>query len=657
MSSLLLVLDDEQRRLPEQAPHYLWMDAGRLRVSEHPPDRSACFGYFVSELGAWWFHTGPARYPRELRINGRPADDGDVALPADRAEVRLSGEPYSQPERPRRPRGSAPEPEQRPPGQLVVGPPGSTADIVIDHPSVVADHARVEVDARGTWWLTARNGDLFVDGEPVTSAEREPGCSITIGGYVHTVPLPSRGAQRALAVEVAGLNARRGGRPLLDDVSLDVAEGEFAAVYGQEAASAWMLLGALAGGYRQDSGTVRVGRSSRSGNPRVRWVPADDDLHGTLTVEETLRLAIALRPSPGTRGDTGTTLDEIVSWIGLSDKRDKWVRTLSEGERKRLSIGVEIAGRPGLLLVLDSATSYEIGRDRDLMSRLRTISRDLPCTVIAGTRSVGNLDLADQVVVFDRRGRLRHAGPPGRARTGRSELTWPEYLATMETPAGDLETDRPAKLPEWRQRREPEGFPPALLVREALLFWRRGTGALATCLVMPLLTVLGALASRERLWPLLVVAVAAGAVVGRIDPATQRGPLRRDLRAGIGAGAALAAKSGLFGLVCAVLAAPMAWATYLFGTALPRLPGLPGWWSQYLLLLAVMLASVAGGLLCASAVSTPQLAVAATAGVGVVQVLAGSLLLGLGWLPGLLWLVPLTAVAVLAAPPVLEHRL
>jgi ABC-type multidrug transport system ATPase subunit len=675
VGSLLLIMGGAERRLPEQDVHYLWMDANRLRVSANPPSIEVCVGHFVCEFGPWSFYAGPSECPRELRINGRPVTERDVALPGDRAEVRLAGEPYSEPApRQERPAPRSTKDYSRPahggggagPGtatrQRVIGPPGTDADLVIDDPSVRPDHARVEVDARGAWWVTAHNGKVYVDGEPVDWTVREPGTRFMVGR--RTVTVPGRGGRRggrALGVELAGVTVRRGGRALLDNVTLSVPAGDFVAVVGQNEASPQMLLGLVAGAHRPDSGTVRVGGSSRRGDPAVRCVPATDDLHGTLTVREVLGYAAALRSGAGEAARAAALVEEALSWLGLEAEADKWVRTLSEPQRKRLSVAAEVVQRPGLLLVPQSRTSHDIGRDSDLLSRLRTVSRDTNCTVVVATGSVGGLDGADLVVVLDAQGRTRFAGPPGQPLANQPDLTWGEWVATLDLsggdPGGGVRPLPPSSPPACETVIQPDGAfagMPAAVARQWLLFWRRGPGALAA---LPLLPVVGAILAALLLdgpaGP-LAVAVLTGLSVGRADLVTERAALARDRRAGFGAGALVAAKLVVFGAVCAVLAVPAGVAT---AGALPRVPGPPSWASAWLLLWLVMVLSLCAGALATAATRT--LFAAAAVGAAAVPALVALLwvLFSLGWVPALAGPVVLALGAGRLAAAVLEARL
>ncbi|MEV4518456.1 ATP-binding cassette domain-containing protein [Dactylosporangium sp. NPDC049525] len=665
MSSLLLILDDAERRLPEQDPHYLWMDAGVLKVSTNPPNHNLCVGHFVSEFGEWWFHSGPAECPSELRINGRPVDEDDVELSTDRAEVRLSAEPYSEP--PRRnwepgpaTDGTPPPPPPAPggdPGDRVVryvivppgAPPGPETQLVVDDPEVVPGHAWIEVDERGAWWVTAHNGQIFVDGQSVASAVREPGTRFTVGRKVITVPGGGRRG-RGLTVECSELSVRRGGRQILDNVSMSVPAGDFVAVFSPDPAGAQMLLGLIVGGYRPDHGAVHVGGSSRRGNPAVRWVSATDDLHGLLTVRETLA------------GADAEHLEDVLSWLGLTAAADLQARTLNDADRKRLCIARELIARPALLVLFEAGGSHAISADRDLMSRLATVSQDTTCTVVVAAGEIGNLDLARTVVVLDRQGRMHYAGPGGQPFANRTDLTRAEFLAGRTASTGDSGPGRaelPVRLPPMRSAVGPastfDGLG-AMLRQQWLLFRRRGNGVLAG---LPVLAVAGGLlVFVPSVAVLLLAAVAVGCalVTGGADLATARAVLAHERRAGVGAAAVVTARLVVHGAVCAVLAAPMALWAHLAGEPAPG-----SWWSVYVPVWLAMILALSGGMLASVAIPdgalTPTNLLVSGVVAGSVLLVAGWLLLGVTWLVGAPALLVLAVAGAGAAATALEHRL
>ena len=660
MSSLLLILEAGERRLLDQEAHYVWIDFETLRVSANPPNRAVCVGYFVSYFGEWRFCPGPAECPPELRINGRAAIDDEVELPTGRAEAQLSAEPFSLPPRrepPDRDTTRRPGPETAAPPdtaphdsqQYVIGPSGTGAHYPIDDPSVRPNHAVFQRDARGAWWITAGTGDLLVDGELVMSAHRPPGSRFTVGRVVVTVPTDVPG-RRALAVDFREVTVRRGGRRMLDRVSFTLAPGDLVAVTSPEPAIGRLVLGLIVGGYRADSGTVRVGGSSRLG-AASHWVPPEDDLHGTLTVRETLRLAAAASEQAD-----ADSIDEVLAWVGLDDRPAVQVRKLDDAGRKRLAVGIELLGRPGLLVILESATAYSVGADHDLMSRLRTIGQDTNCTIVIGMRTTSHLELADTVVVIDREGQLRHAGPPGRAPAGSRMSSWAEWLAMLEAP-GDRRPGA-ATLPAWDLDIEPESSAaavPVALRQQALLFTRQGPGALALFGAVPVLgTGIAVLLPRPVL-ALAVVAVLTGLAAARLDLVTDRGALLRDRRSA-GYGTLVSARLAVRGVACAVPLLPAVAFAGLAEVPMAVVPGMAPWASRWLELWLVAVIGVGIGLLGAAYGRTLRPALMAIAVLGVAGALLTAVLLSIGWGAATIGLLVLVAAVAAATATVLEQR-
>ncbi len=683
MGSLLLLVDNEDRRLPEQDAHYVWMDEGRLRASPNPPSRDLCMGYFVSEFGAWWFHPRTGQVPPELRLNGRPVHS-DVELPSERAELRLSDDPYTEPPpvAQHRPGPAAPttmlaEPSGPTPAavpQEFIGPPGSDADIEIDHPSVVPRHARVEKDARGIWWVTAERGPVFVDGEPVDSVQCPIGTRFTVGTCEVTVPGEARDTWttggRALTVDCTAVTASRGGRKVLDRVSFTVPALALAVVTGPNEVGARLLLGMVGGGYRREGGDILLDGSSRRSNRRVRWVLETEDFHDTLTVRETLRFAVP----PGDPERAGRTVEEVLSLLGLGTEAGHQVRTLSDALRKRLAIAQELVARPGLLVVFQSATSYDVGRDQDLMSRLHTAAHDLGCTMLVATRERANLDKADVVVVLGDDGSQRFAGAPGRVRADRPDATWAEWVANLDQPGADRfrgRAEAPVPLPPLSSPLVPDGlfaFGAAAVRRQALTFVRQGPGLLGLQLLVPVLASVLATLFTQQPAPLILVAVATAAAFGGIDVLNARARMCRDRSAGFGTGALLAARIVVHGAAAAGTAALMALAATFCGTPLGGTAA-PGWATLWAALTLLMVAALATGVAgCAvaqpvqgtgetAAVRNRLIGVSATA----IALLPAVVLFCVTWSAGPVWffgaVVAWGAAAVWVAGWSLEHRL
>ncbi|MFD0517255.1 ATP-binding cassette domain-containing protein [Paractinoplanes durhamensis] len=161
---------------------------------------------------------------------------------------------------------------------------------------------------------------------------------------------PRAALRPGLPIEATGLGqVARGGRRLLDDVSLTVRPGELVAIIGASGAGKTTLLETLAGVRRPTSGAVR-----HDGRPApdaaIGYVPQDDIIHQELPLARTLRYAARLRLPAGTSGAAvAERVAEVLAVLGLTGRGDTRVGSLSGGERKRAGIAVELLARPRAL--------------------------------------------------------------------------------------------------------------------------------------------------------------------------------------------------------------------------------------------------------------------------------------------------------------------
>ncbi|CCH17178.1 ATP-binding cassette domain-containing protein [Micromonospora lupini] len=223
---------------------------------------------------------------------------------------------------------------------------------------------------------------------------------------------PSR---TGVAVVADGLGQTvRGGRRVLDDISLTVAPGELVAIIGVSGAGKTTLLETLAGVRRPAAGTVAYDGSAAPG--AVGFVPQDDIIHRELPLARTLHHAARLRLPSGTgSAEASRRVAEVLADLRLSERADVPVGRLSGGERKRASIAVELLTRPGVFFLDEPTSGLDPAIAVELLRVLRTLA-DAGTTVVLTTHQVTDVDRCDRVVVLTREGRLAYAGTPATAR-------------------------------------------------------------------------------------------------------------------------------------------------------------------------------------------------------------------------------------------------
>lgn len=184
-----------------------------------------------------------------------------------------------------------------------------------------------------------------------------------------------------IAIEVRGLTRSFGGRPALRGIDLAVSEGECLAVFGPNGAGKTTLIRVLATLCRPTSGAVRIaGLDLKSDGPAVRRrigvISHQPFLYENLTVYENLGFYAAMYDIL----QKEKRIAEVLELVGLPDRRDERVGTLSRGTQQRLAIARAILHDPPVLL-LDEP---EAGLDQ----RAGAIFSDLLKILISGRRTV-----------------------------------------------------------------------------------------------------------------------------------------------------------------------------------------------------------------------------------------------------------------------------
>ena len=202
---------------------------------------------------------------------------------------------------------------------------------------------------------------------------------------------------------------------LLDTVSFTVCAGELVAIVGPSGAGKTTLLEAMAGIVPASSGSVRFDGVDVYGNLStfrsvLGYVPQDDIIHADLPLERTLRYAARLRlPSSTHAAEIDVAVRDALDAVGLTDRAQVRVASLSGGQRKRASIAVELLTNPHVFFLDEPTSGLDPITSSELIGRLRELA-NRSATVVFTTHSVADLAACDRVVCVTRGGRLGFVG-------------------------------------------------------------------------------------------------------------------------------------------------------------------------------------------------------------------------------------------------------
>ncbi len=302
-----------------------------------------------------------------------------------------------------------------------------TCDVPLEGSAVSWRHARVDRvgDGHAITDLGSTNG-TFVSGDALKGRRMlKPGDVIQIGPYrINYTAGGFSSSTSAGRVRVDGVKLRRvvgrgkSTRVILNDVSLSILPREFVAFVGGSGAGKSTLVKSLAGVIRVE-GAVLVNGDDLLANydawkTMLGYVPQDDVVHGDLTVDRALRYSARLRlPKDTSRAELEHHLDRVLDDVEMTKHRDKLVRSLSGGQRKRVSIGVEMLSEPSLFFLDEPTSGLDPGLEKKMMYMMRRLA-DGGRTIMMVTHATANVTQCDHVA-FLSQGRLVYFGPPAEA--------------------------------------------------------------------------------------------------------------------------------------------------------------------------------------------------------------------------------------------------
>ncbi|WP_424214449.1 FHA domain-containing protein [Streptomyces sp. BI20] len=228
-----------------------------------------------------------------------------------------------------------------------------------------------------------------------------------------------------------------GGKQILKDVSFGVPEKSLIAVIGPSGSGKSTLLKALTGYRPANQGDVlydnrNLYKQFAELRQRIGLVPQDDILHKELTVRTALKYAAKLR-FPGDTAETerAARIDEVLRELKLDIHKDKKITSLSGGQRKRVSVALELLTKPSLIFLDEPTSGLDPGMDRDVMQLLRGLADD-GRTVLVVTHSVAELAICDKLLVMAPGGSVAYFGPPDEALNFFGYETWADVFSAFE---------------------------------------------------------------------------------------------------------------------------------------------------------------------------------------------------------------------------------
>ncbi|BAQ66302.1 ATP-binding cassette domain-containing protein [Geminocystis sp. NIES-3709] len=297
-----------------------------------------------------------------------------------------------------------------------------TANLRLIAPTVSRKHAVIDYQSDGKYILHdySSNG-VFVDDIKVDGK-----INLTSGSIIKIAPYTLVIQGDELLIADNGDNIRldaenilrvvkdKKGKPitLLNNISLPIEPGQLVALVGGSGAGKSTFMRTLLGIEPTTSGTVYLNGENLRNNfniyrNQIGYVPQSDIVHRDLRVEEVLRYTAKLRlPNDA---DIDSIIEKTLVDIEMVERRDVFVKNLSGGQLKRVSIGVELLVDPKLFFLDEPTSGLDPGLDKKMMQLLRKLA-DQGRTVILVTHATTNINLCDRLVFLGQGGNLCYFG-------------------------------------------------------------------------------------------------------------------------------------------------------------------------------------------------------------------------------------------------------
>lgn len=258
-----------------------------------------------------------------------------------------------------------------------------------------------------------------------------------------------------LAIEISALtksykSAAEGNKLAVAGIDLQVAVGEIFAILGPNGAGKTTTVEILEGYRSRDGGDVKVlgqdpatlDKNSWAWRDRIGIVLQSTNDSQDLSVAETVKHFANYYSNP-------RDPDRVIAEVGLEEKRDARIATLSGGQRRRLDVALGIIGNPEILFLDEPTTGFDPEARRAFWDLIRKL-RDEGTTILLTTHYLDEAEaLADRVAVIVN-GKIVEIATPenlGGRNNAKAKISWLEAGIKQEIES-DFPTLEVAKLTE-----------------------------------------------------------------------------------------------------------------------------------------------------------------------------------------------------------------
>lgn len=298
--------------------------------------------------------------------------------------------------------------------------------IQIDNSRVSKHHARISYTSDGYYLYDNHSSNgVFLNGEKIVKnaklSEQDviqiANCKMVFSAEQISYTIHDSGIEVETKDIVKTVHTSKGSLNIVNHINLKIEPGEFVAIIGGSGAGKSSFLNCISGYSRPTSGQVLINGDDLYDNyetlkQMIGYVPQDDIVYENLTVFGMLDYTAKLRmPKDTTRQERHDKVNEVIHMVELEGREKFLIKSLSGGQRKRVSIAVELLSDPNLFFLDEPSSGLDPGTEENLMLMLSRMAKTGK-TIILITHNTMNIHLCDKIVFLGKGGNLCYYGNP-----------------------------------------------------------------------------------------------------------------------------------------------------------------------------------------------------------------------------------------------------
>ncbi|WP_314067191.1 ABC transporter ATP-binding protein [uncultured Vagococcus sp.] len=195
---------------------------------------------------------------------------------------------------------------------------------------------------------------------------------------------------------------------ILDNISLEIKVGSKTIILGESGSGKSTLLNLIAGFDLPDSGELIVGskdiakmneeKRTEYRRGKIGFVFQDFMLFDDLTVEENLRMGAKFNRKKLDKTETKDLIDNTLSLLGLTEKKDYYPEQLSGGQKQRVAIGRSLCTEPEYILADEPTGALDSANEEKVLRIFDIINEKYGTTLILVTHSQRVAQIADEII-------------------------------------------------------------------------------------------------------------------------------------------------------------------------------------------------------------------------------------------------------------------